>query len=270
MSRVSASTLLSLTRADVFDAQLTGTDKAGTATTMNDSLLTRLVAEAAGTMFLLAAVVGSGIMADDLAADNSAVALLANAVVTGAMLTVLITVLAPLSGAHFNPAVTLGFALRKQISIQHSTGYVLAQAAGAVAGVVAAHAMFGMDLVQTATQPRSGMGQWLAEVVATFGLVSTILGTLRVRPNAVSAMVGLYITAACWFTSSTSFANPAVTLGRVLTDTFTGIAPVDAGPFIACQAVGAVLAVSAFSFLPQSGQSSEHRVCPPPNGRTGK
>ena len=208
-----------------------------------------LAAECVGTLFLLATVVGSGIMGEALAAGNDALALLGNAVATGAMLVVLITVFGPISGAHFNPAVTLAFLLRGEITGGRAFAYVVAQALGGLAGMLLAHAMFDLELLQAATNSRTGLGQWLAEGVATFGLVATILGTLRARPNAVAAMVGLYITAGYWFTASTSFANPAVTLARAFTDTFSGILPAHAPAFVAAQLVGAVAAVALFRWL---------------------
>ena len=209
----------------------------------------RLVAEALGTAFLLAIVVGSGIMGDRLSGGNVAIALLANAVATGAGLTVLILVFGPLSGAHFNPAVTLTFLLRREIAPGAALAYVAVQVLAAALGVMLAHVMFAEPVLQASTTLRSGGAQWTAEVVATFGLVATILGCLRARPEAVAPAVGLYITAAYWFTASTSFANPAVTLGRTLTDTFSGIAPGDAPAFILAQVAGAVLATWVFGWL---------------------
>ena len=200
-------------------------------------------------MFLLAAVVGSGIMGEALAGGNDAIALLGNTAATGAMLAVLITVFGPISGAHFNPAVTLAFVLRREIAGSLAAAYVIAQVLGGLAGMVLAHAMFDLDLLQSATKARTGAGQWLAEGVATFGLVATILGTLRTRPSAVPAMVGLYITAGYWFTASTSFANPAVTLARAWTDTFSGILPAHAPAFVLAQLVGAAAAVALFRWL---------------------
>lgn len=208
-----------------------------------------MAAEALGTMFLLAAVVGSGIMGENLSQGNDAIALLANSVATGAILAVLITMLGPISGAHFNPAVTLAFALRREIEPALAGVYVAVQVAAGILGVVLAHAMFDMDLVQPSLRERSGVGQWIAEGVATFGLVATILGTLRVRPGAVGAMVGLYITAGYWFTASTSFANPAVTVARGLTDTFSGIAPGDIAAFVAVQFAAAAVATALFRWL---------------------
>ena len=200
-------------------------------------------------MLLLAAVVGSGVMGENLAAGNDALALLGNTLATGAMLAVLITIFGPLSGAHFNPAVTMAFLIRRQIELPAAAWYLAAQIAGALAGVALAHGMFDLDVLQVGAKTRTGGGQWLAEGVATFGLVATILATLRHRPSAVAAMVGLYISAGYWFTASTSFANPAVTLARAFTDTFSGIAPVDAPAFIAAQLLGAAAAVALFNWL---------------------
>lgn len=200
----------------------------------------RIVAEGLGTAFLLAGVVGSGIMAARLADGNLALALLGNTLPTGAILCVLILIFGPVSGAHFNPAVSLVFALRRKLSWPDCVAYVAAQAVGAIAGVLAAHAMFALPLWQIATTVRTGPGQWIAEIVATFGLVLTILGTLSAAPAAVGYAVGLYITAAYWFTASTSFANPAVTLARALSNTFSGIAPADVPAFWAAQLVGAI------------------------------
>ena len=209
----------------------------------------RLVAEALGTALLLAIVVGSGIMGERLAGGNVAIALLANALATGAGLTVLILMFGPVSGAHFNPGVTLAFLLRREIKGGDAAAYVAVQVAAAVAGVFLAHLMFGETVLQTSARVRTGGGQWLAEIVASFGLVATILFTQRRRPEAVAYAVGLYITAAYWFTASTSFANPAVTIGRTLTDSFSGIRPIDAPGFIAAQIVGAVLATLVFAWV---------------------
>ena len=181
-------------------------------------------------------------MGDSLAGGNVAIALLANAIATGAGLVVLILIFGPLSGAHFNPAVTLSFLIQKEIGVREAAAYVVLQVLGAVAGVVIAHLMFGQDPLQASATLRSGGAQWTAEVVATFGLVATIIGCVRTRPDLVAYAVGLYITAAYWFTASTSFANPAVTLGRTLTDTFSGIRPLDAPAFILAQILGAVAA----------------------------
>jgi len=206
------------------------------------SLAQRLAAEALGTGLLVATVVGSGYMAETLADGNDAIALLGNTIATGAILFVLITIFVRISGAHFNPAVTVGFAIRRDLRWPHAASYIVAQVAGGVLGAVLAHAMFALPLVQSASNMRTGGAQWLAEGVATFGLLLTIYGCVRFRPQAVAAAVGLYITAGYWFTASTSFANPAVTIGRTLTDTFSGIRPIDAPGFIAAQLVGAVLA----------------------------
>ena len=206
------------------------------------SLAQRLAAEALGTGLLVATVVGSGYMAETLADGNDAIALLGNTIATGAILFVLITIFVRISGAHFNPAVTVGFAIRRDLRWPHAASYIVAQVAGGVLGAVLAHAMFALPLVQSASNMRTGGAQWLAEGVATFGLLLTIYGCERFRPQAVAAAVGLYITAGYWFTASTSFANPAVTIGRTLTDTFSGIRPIDAPGFIAAQLVGAVLA----------------------------
>ena len=205
-------------------------------------LARRLAAECLGTAFLLATVVGSGIMAENLAGGNVALALLGNTIPTGAILVVIILMFGPISGAHFNPAVTLAFALRREIGGTAALLYVGAQVVGAIAGVWAAHLMFELNVVQASTAVRTGSAQWFAECVATFGLVLTIFGTLRWGTKTVAASVGLYITAAYWFTASTSFANPAVTFGRAFTDTFSGIQPVDAPAFVAAQFLGAALA----------------------------
>lgn len=201
----------------------------------------RLAAEALGTGMLVATVVGSGIMAERLT-DDIALQLLANTLPTGAILVVLITVLAPLSGAHFNPAVTLAFLIRGGIGPGAAALYTLAQVAGALLGTWVAHGMFAEVLVQFSSTIRTGSGQWFAEVVATFGLVFAILGSVAVAPRAVAWVVGLYITAAYWFTASTSFANPAVAVGRAFTDTFSGIRPLDLPGFVLAEAAGAAVA----------------------------
>jgi glycerol uptake facilitator-like aquaporin len=203
-----------------------------------------LAAEGLGSAFLLATVVGSGIMAERLAGGNGALALLGNTIPTGAILVVLILVFGPLSGAHFNPAVTLAFALRGQFPWNAVAPYMAVQIAGAILGAWAAHAMFDLPIWQLATRIRSGGSQWFAEAVATFGLVLTIFGCVARTPAATPYVVGLYITAAYWFTASTSFANPAVTIARALSDTFAGIAPGSAPAFIAAQLAGALLAVA--------------------------
>ena len=209
----------------------------------------RLAADFVGTAALLIAVVGSGIMAEQLAAGNVAVALLANAVATGAALVVLITVFAPLSGAHFNPAVSLFFALRGELPWQDAGRYALVQTIAAVIGVWLAHLMFEMPVLQVSTHLRDGPAQWLAEFIATFGLLLTIAGGLRAAPASIPMLVGLYITGAYWFTASTSFANPAVTIARSLTDSFAGIAPSSAPGFIAAQVLAVALAAPALKWL---------------------
>lgn len=201
----------------------------------------RLAAEALGTAFLLMAVVGSGIMAERLAGGNDALALLCNTVATGAALVVLISVFAPLSGAHFNPAVTLYFALRREIGWRDAMLYTAVQILAAIAGVWIAHAMFGVAILEVSHKLRDGPSQWLSEFVATFGLLLTIAGCAR-KPDTTPALVGLYIAAAYWFTASTSFANPAVTIARAMTDSFTGIAPSSIIGFIGAQIVAAFAA----------------------------
>lgn len=202
----------------------------------------KLSAEFVGTAFLLATVIGSGIMAERLADGNVAIALLGNTIPTGAILVVLITMFGPISGAHFNPAVTLVFALKRAISARDSFAYVLVQIAGGLVGVWAAHLMFDEVIWQFSQTVRTGGAQWFAEGIAAFGLVVTILATLKARESAVAMAVGLYITAAYWFTASTSFANPAVTIARGFSDTFAGIRPTDVPWFIVAQLLGAVLA----------------------------
>jgi glycerol uptake facilitator-like aquaporin len=213
------------------------------------SQVQRAVSEALGTAFLLAAVVGSGIMAERLAGGNGALALLCNTLPTGAILTVLILIFGPVSGAHFNPAVSLAFALRRELSWPVTGAYLAAQIGGAILGVWAAHAMFELPLWQFSTHVRTGPGQWFAEAVATFGLLLTIFGCVARAPGAVAYAVGLYITAAYWFTASTSFANPAVTIARALSDTFAGIAPAGVGGFILAQLTGALAAVPLARWL---------------------
>lgn len=209
----------------------------------------RLAAEWLGTFSLLATVIGSGIMAERLAGGNVAIALLGNTIPTGAILVVLITVFGPISGAHFNPAVTLAFALRREIAPRDAGLYVVAQVLGGIAGVFAAHVMFDNALIDPSTTVRTGTGQWVGEFVATFGLVGTILACLKARPDAVPMAVGLYITAAYWFTSSTSFANPAVTIARGFSNTFAGISPADVGAFVAVQLTAAALATWFFRWM---------------------
>jgi glycerol uptake facilitator-like aquaporin len=209
----------------------------------------RLAAEFLGTLLLLATVVGSGVMGDALAQGNAAIALLANAAATAGILYVLIACLGPVSGAHFNPVVTLALRWRGDIGRGEALAYLGMQVAGAIAGVLLAHAMFDLALLQPGVRERSGAAQWLSEGVATFGLLCTILFGLRHRPAAIPALVASYIFAAYWFTASTSFANPAVTLARALTQTFAGIRPIDAPGFIAAQLAGAVLAVAVATWL---------------------
>jgi glycerol uptake facilitator-like aquaporin len=201
-----------------------------------------------GTAFLLAAVVGSGIMAQKLAGDD-AVALLCNTLPTGAILAVLILIFGPLSGAHFNPAVSIGFALRRELPWSETGIYVVAQVLGGLVGVWIAHLMFELPVWQFSITQRTGPGQWLAEAVATFGLLLTIFGCVARRPDSVPYAVGLYITAACWFTASTSFANPAVTIARSLSDTFAGIAPAGVAAFVASQLAGMLVAVGLSRWL---------------------
>ena len=209
----------------------------------------RLVAETLGTALLLATVVGSGIMAENLAGGNVAIALLGNTIPTGAILVVLITIFGPVSGAHFNPAVTLSFLIRREITVSAAVAYFAVQIIGGIIGTWSAHLMFAQEIFQLSSHVRTGGAQWFSEGVATFGLVATILGTLRWRPEAVAYMVGLYITAAYWFTASTSFANPAVTIARSLTDTFSGIYPAHAPGFILAQLVGALVATLTLGWL---------------------
>lgn len=209
----------------------------------------RLTAEALGTALLLAIVIGSGIMGERLAGGNVALALLGNTLATGAGLVVLISVFGPVSGAHLNPAVTLAFALRRDIGAGEAISYAAAQVAGAIAGAWTAHLMFAEPVLQISTTARDGPAQGFSEFVAAFGLVVTILGGLRFDAKAVPLLVGLYITAAYWFTASTSFANPAVTIARSLSDTFAGIAPASAPFFIAAQIAGAVAALALSDWL---------------------
>jgi glycerol uptake facilitator-like aquaporin len=213
------------------------------------NLARRLAAEALGTAGLLAVVVGSGIMGERLAGGNMAIALLANALATGAGLVVLISTFSPVSGAHFNPVVTLTEAVLGRTAWPMAWSYMAAQFVGAVAGVMVAHVMFELPLLFASQHVRTGAAQWASEVIATFGLITVILHGVRQRPEAVPWLVGAYITAAYWFTSSTSFANPAVTVARSLSDTFAGIRPVDAPGFIAAQAIGSALAVLLFRWM---------------------
>jgi glycerol uptake facilitator-like aquaporin len=206
------------------------------------SLAQRVASEALGTAFLLATVIGSGIMAQRLSGGNDALALLCNTLPTGAILTVLILIFGPVSGAHFNPAVTLAFALRGELPWPTACMYLAAQVSGAIIGVWAAHLMFELPVWQFSTHVRTGPGQWFAEAVATFGLVLTVFGCVARAPNSAAYAVGLYITAAYWFTASTSFANPAVTIARSLSDTFAGIAPAGVLAFIIAQMAGMLAA----------------------------
>jgi glycerol uptake facilitator-like aquaporin len=208
----------------------------------------RAFCEWLGTAFLLAAVVGSGIMAQKLAGDD-ALALLCNTLATGAILAVLILVFGPLSGAHFNPAVSIGFALRSELPWSEAGIYIAAQLLGGLVGVWVAHLMFELPVWQFSITERTGAGQWLAEAVATFGLLLTIFGCVARRPDSVPYAVGLYITAAYWFTASTSFANPAVTIARSLSNTFAGIAPAGVAAFIVSQLAGMVVAVGLSRWL---------------------
>lgn len=213
------------------------------------SLTRRLAAEGLGTAFLLATVIGSGIMGERLADGNDALALLGNTLPTGAILAVLILIFGPLSGAHFNPAVSIAFAMRGDIGRADTAAYIAVQLVCALIGVWIAHLMFDLPVLQVSAKMRSGAGQWLAEFVATFGLLLTIFGCVARAPQAVPYAVGLYITAAYWFTASTSFANPAVTLARGWSDTFAGIAPAGIAPFIAAQLAGAAAATCLARWL---------------------
>ena len=214
----------------------------------------KLLAEALGSFFLFATVIGSGVMAEQLADGIVGLALLGNSLATGAILFVLIAMFGPVSGAHFNPAVTLVMRLRGALGSGEAAGYVVAQLAGGVLGVWAAHAMFELPVLQLSQHARTGPGQWLGEFISTFGLLLTILGTLRHRPAAVPASVALYIVAAYWFTSSTSFANPAITLARSLSDTFAGIAPRDVAGFVLAQLAGALAAHGVSHWLFPDGE----------------
>jgi glycerol uptake facilitator-like aquaporin len=216
---------------------------------MKSTLAQRIVAEALGTAFLLAAVVGSGIMAAKLSGGNAALALLCNTLPTGAILVVLILALGPVSGAHFNPAVTLAFLCRGDLTWRTASLYMVSQVLGGIAGVLAAHTMFALPLLEVSQTVRSGPSLWFAEFIATFGLVLTILCCLRAARDAIPYAVGLYITSAYWFTASTSFANPAVTIARSLSDTFAGIAPGGAPLFIVAQIVGALVGLCCADLL---------------------
>jgi glycerol uptake facilitator-like aquaporin len=212
----------------------------------------RLTAEALGTALLVATVVGSGVMAESLTKDV-ALALLCNTLPTGAILVVLISILGPISGAHFNPAVTLVFALKRELTPREGLSYILAQIAGGIIGTMVAHAMFALPVWDASLKMRTGSAQWLAEGVAAFGLVATILAGVKFNRPAIPWLVGLYITAAYWFTSSTSFANPAVAIARSMTNTFSGIRPVDLPGFIAAELCGAVAALLLMNWLLRSG-----------------
>jgi glycerol uptake facilitator-like aquaporin len=237
-------------------------------TTARPTLAKRVVAEALGTAFLLATVIGSGIMGERLAGGNVAIALLANTIATGAALVALISTFGPISGAHFNPAVSIADADQGGLPWRDVPAYVIAQFAGAFGGVIVAHVMFGEPLVSASHHERSGIAQLVAEFVATFGLLAVIWGCSRARPEMVAFAVGAYITAAYWFTSSTSFANPAVTLARSASDTFAGIRPIDVPGFIAAQCAGAAAATRLFAWLlPRQALSGEAAAAPVPEQR---
>lgn len=223
---------------------------------MHASFTRRLVAEALGTAFLLAVVIGSGIMAERLCGGNVAIALLANTLATGAGLVALILTFGPISGAHLNPVVTLADASQGGVRWREAPAYIAAQVSGAFFGAAVAHVMFAEPLFSASTHARSGIAQWVGEFVATFGLMATIWGCVRSRPSAVPLAVGAYITAAYWFTSSTSFANPAVTLARAASNTFAGIRPADAPAFIAAQVLGAAAATGLFAWLAPASRRS--------------
>jgi len=236
------------------------------------SLSRRITAEALGTAFLVATIVGSGIMASSMTHDR-ALALLGNTLPTGAILAVLITVLGPVSGAHFNPAVSWVFALRGELPWRDAAMYAAAQVAGGLVGTMLAHAMFDQSMLQLSAQVRTGTGQWLSEGVAAFGLVTVILAGLRFSPQALPWLVGLYIIAAYWFTASTSFANPAVTIARSLTDTFSGIRPSDVPGFVAAQLAGALLSMTIIGWLLKTTRKasfpeSQERVTRPVAGES--
>ena len=216
---------------------------------VKSSLVRRLFAEGVGTALLVAIVVGSGIMGEQLAAGNAAVALLGNALATGAGLVVLILVFGPLSGAHFNPVVSLSFALQKKLPWRECAYYAAVQSAGGLAGVLLAHAMFGLPMIEASTHARTGRGVWLGEIVATCSLLLAIMGCLKNKPDAVPYAVGLVIVAGYWFTSSTSFANPAVTIARSMTDTFSGIRPDDVLGFIIAQIAASLIATKVYQWL---------------------
>lgn len=228
----------------------------------NYNLSRRLTAEALGTALLVATVIGSGIMADRLTQDTG-LALLGNTLPTGAILVVLITILGPISGAHFNPAVSLVFAIRRHITWRTMLFFVIAQIVGGIVGTIAAHLMFELPLVEASLTARTGAAQWFAEAVAAFGLVATILAGIKFASSSVAWLVGLYITAAYWFTASTSFANPAVAIARSLTNTFSGIRPIDLPGFIVAELVGAIIGLLVMTWLlhPQvEAATSKQRV----------
>lgn len=226
-------------------------------------LTRKLAAEALGTAFLVGAVVGSGIMAEALTGDQ-ALALLCNTIPTGAILVVIITIFGPISGAHFNPAVTFAMRLKGDIASGEAAAYVAAQIVGGIAGAWAAHLMFDLPVLQISPTLRSGVGQWWAEIVATFGLVGLIFAGLRFRPEAIPWLVGLYIASAYWFTASTSFANPAVAIARGLTATFSGIRPLDVPAFILAELAGAALATAVFAWLLRPGQEKGPEIAGSP------
>ena len=235
---------------------------------MQPELTRRLGAEALGCFFLFATVLGSGIMAERLSGGNGAIALLGNTLATAAILFVLITILGPISGAHMNPLVSLIAVTRRELSGRDASLYLLAQLGGGCLGVWITHLMFGMPILQFSNKVRTGIGQWSGEAVATFGLVLTILGTVHHRRSAVPASVALYIAAAYWFTSSTSFANPAITIARALSDSFAGIAPADVPGFIAAQLCGASLAAWCAGKLfdnPDDAENQSPESAAPPN-----
>jgi len=229
---------------------------------LHSPLPQRLGAEFLGTAFLLTTVIGSGIMGERLSGGNVAIALLGNTIPTGAILFVLITMLGPISGAHFNPAVTAVFAARKELPASEAFAYVIVQVLGAVLGVLTAHLMFDETLLQISAKLRAGPSQWFSEWVAAFGLVVTILLTLKANRSAVAGSVGLYITAAYWFTASTSFANPAVTIARALSNTFAGIRPQDVVPFILAQLLGVLVAAYACRWLLSERSTLESAPAP--------
>ena len=230
------------------------------ALTYQPPLARRIVAEGLGSFFLFACVIGSGIMAERLSGGNDAVALLGNTLATGAILFVLITMLGPISGAHMNPAVSLVAASRRELSWPDVAAYIFAQLCFGILGAWAAHLMFDLPALQLSVKARTGLGQWIGEAIATFGLILTILGTVRFRPQSVPASVGLYITAAYWFTSSTSFANPAITIARSLSDTFAGIAPRDVPLFIVAQLIGAAVAALLARWLFEESNKSREQI----------